>query len=408
VQSGGVASVVFWLMAALGLAVAMAHPRVQRLEQRLGVTVLLSSGLPFLLLGFILSLPSVGILSAAALAHLSPAFEFGLGWIGFVVGLQFDVRRLDALPRALGRVIVAESMVPMLTTTLFCTAAFAAITDLAQLDRGILRDALVLAACAAPSAAVSVPFLSRRVGEQAATLLREVTLIDEIACLLVLGVCAVVFRPATRGSHWPLPGAAWLLMTLGLGGVSGILTYLLIRGASNRTEEMALLIGSVAMSAGMAGHLGLSQLVIGAIAGALLCNLPLHDAAGLRHTLEQVERPLYLVFMLVAGAYWRPGDWQGWVLGPVFVAARLLGKYLGGVVALRAGPSGLPSARETTLALMPQSPIAVVAIVAAATLYGHDEPRLRWATTGVIVGGVLTELVVRLLQAAPTGEERPT
>jgi len=406
-ESAHVAQVVLGLAAALALAVVLAHPRVKALEDRLGVTVLLSSGLPFLVLGAVFALPSVGILTTEVRADLQPAFEFGLGWIGFVIGIQMDVRRLDALPRALGTVIVTESVVPMVTTVIFCTAAFAGLTDLLVLDETILRDALVLGACAAPTAAISVPFLSRRMGERAASMLYEVTLVDEVAGLALLGVCAVVFRPISAGAAtWALPSSAWLLVSAGLGVVLGIVTYALIRSAAHRNEELALLLGAVALSAGMSRQLGLSVPVICALAGAMLANLPLRDPDGLRRTLETVERPLYLVFLLVVGAYWRPGEWQGWALAPVFVLARAIGKYLGAMLSLRVGPAGLPSPREMALALMPQSPASIVLIVAAAMLYGPSEARVRWATTAVIVGGVLTELVIRTLQGGgPSPEE---
>ncbi len=399
--------VVTGLALVLGLAVVLAHPRVKAIEDRLGVTVLLSSGLPFLLIGSLFALPSVGVLTADVLADLAPAFEFGLGWIGFVIGIQMDVRRLDRLPRALGTVIVTESVVPMAVTILFCTVAFAGLTELLVLDLGIVRDALILGACAAPTAAISLPFLSARVGERAANMLYEVTLIDEVAGLTLLGVCAVVFRPATAiDATWALPPSAWLLVSSGLGVVLGAVTYLLIRGATSRNEEIALLLGAVALSAGVSRQLGLSVPVICALAGALLANMPLRDPEGLRRTLEEVERPLYLVFLLVVGAYWRPSEWQGWALAPVFVLARTMGKYLGAMLSLRLGPKGLPSPREMTLALMPQSPAAVVLIVAAATLYGPAEERIRWATTAVIVGGVLTEIVIRALQRG--GSAPPT
>jgi hypothetical protein len=406
--SAHVAQVVIGLAAAIALAVVLAHPRVKAIEDRLGVTVLLSTGLPFLLLGAIFALPSVGVLTPDVRADLQPAFEFGLGWIGFVIGIQLDVRRLDGLPRALGTVIVTESVVPMATTVLFCAAAYAWLTDLVVLDENILRDALVLGACAAPTAAISVPFLSKRVGERAASMLYEVTLVDEVAGLTLLGVCAVVFRPASAGAtNWALPSSAWLLVSAGLGVVLGLITYSLIRGAKNRNEEIALLLGAVALSAGMSRQLGLSVPVICAIAGAMLANLPLRDPEGLRRTLELVERPLYLVFLLVVGAYWEPSDWQGWALAPVFVLARAVGKYLGAMLSLRFGPSGLPSPREMALALMPQSPAAVVLIVAAATLYGPLEERIRWATTAVIVGGVLTEIVIRVLQRGGPTDTSP-
>ena len=106
------------------------------------------------------------------------------------------------------------------------------------------------------------------------------------------------------------------------------------------------------------------------------------------------------------GAYWKPSEWQGWALAPVFVLARAIGKYLGAMLSLRVGPAGLPSPRDMALALMPQSPASIVLIVAASTLYGPGEVRVRWATTAIIVGGVLTELVIRTLQGGgPSPDE---
>jgi Kef-type K+ transport system membrane component KefB len=396
-ESPDVARVVLGLAAALGLAVALTHPRVRAVEDRLGVTVLLASGLPFLVLGAIFSVPSVGVLTPAVLKDLSPAFEFGLGWIGFVIGIQMNVHRLDRLPRALGSVILAEALMPMILTAVFCAAAFTSLTSLLTLDRNVLRDAAVLGACAAPTAAISIPFLSKRVGKRASRLLYEVTLADEVVALAALGMCTVWFRPE-GGQQWVLPDTAWLLVCAGLGVILGILAYSLIRSASTRNEEIALLIGVVALSSGMAQQLGLSVPVVGALAGALLANLPLRDPEGLWRTMQEVERPLYLVFLLVVGAMWQPSEWQGWVLAPVFVVARILGKYLGAQISLRVGPAGLPPPRETTLALMPMSPAAVALIVAAAVLYGRDQERIRWSITAVIVGGVLTELVIRLMQ----------
>src|SRR5512142_576353 len=47
-QETGLLRVVLGLALAFGLAIAAAHPFVRRLERRLGLTVILSSGLPFI------------------------------------------------------------------------------------------------------------------------------------------------------------------------------------------------------------------------------------------------------------------------------------------------------------------------------------------------------------------------
>ncbi|MDC0746911.1 hypothetical protein [Polyangium mundeleinium] len=390
--------IVVGLAAALGLAVLLAQPKVKALEQRFGVTVLISAGVPFLAMGAIFSLDSVGILTPQVLLDLKPAFEFGLGWVGFVVGLHFDVRKLDALPTSLGPVIVLESVVPMLTTAGLCAMALLGM-GVPWERNAFARDALVLAACAAPSAPISMEFWERRVGRKAARMIDEVTSLDEVTGLALLGVVAILFRPENDTTRWVLPSSAWLLLTLGLGGVLGILTYVLLRGAHNAAEELTLLLGAVALSAGVAGYLALSVPVVCAIAGALLANLPIRDLEGLKKTLLDVERPIYLIFLLVVGATWRPLEWQGWLLATAFVLARVAGKRLGAIWSKRVGPKELPSARMLALALAPQSPSSIVLMVSAATLYhGYGPERVRWAINAVLIGGVLTEVVVRILE----------
>jgi hypothetical protein len=59
----GLLRVVVGLTAVLALAVIAAHPLVRKVERKLGLTVLVSSGLPFLALGVIFRHPSIGILT---------------------------------------------------------------------------------------------------------------------------------------------------------------------------------------------------------------------------------------------------------------------------------------------------------------------------------------------------------
>jgi hypothetical protein len=394
-HSEGIARVVIGLCAALALAVLAAHPWVKALERRFGVTVLISTGLPFLAMGAIFGLPRIGILTPEVLRDLQPAFEFGLGWIGFVVGMRFDIRKNEQLPRRLGGMIVLASMLPMTLTGVASTLLFSVIDMSTFWQASYLRDALVLAACAAPSAMAGLAYLSRSLGVRGTLLVREITIADDVATFALLGLIACLFRPTTEATRWILPGSAWLLVSLGLGGILGILTYALLRGTENASEELALLLGAVALSSGMAGYLALSPVVICAVAGALLANLPLRDAEGFTKVLQDVERPLYLIFLLFAGASWRPAEWQGWLVAPVFVAARVAGKYLSAAAIAGSGADEhLPPAGQLSRALMPQSPTSIVAIVSAATLY-HDATRIRWGMNAVIIGGVLTELVAR-------------
>jgi hypothetical protein len=132
----------------------------------------------------------------------------------------------------------------------------------------------------------------------------------------------------------------------------------------------------------------------------------------LRASILQLERPLYLIFLLVAGALWDPTAWQGWVLVPVFVLARVGAKVLGAALAVRTGPPQLPDTGTLGIALSPQSPIAIAIIVSFSTIYASGEARtaIAWMTTAVIGGAVLTELGVQVIARLRGGlrfEDRP-
>ena len=409
----GLLRVVLGLAAAFILAVAAAHPFVRRVERRLGLTVLLSSGLPFLAMGFVFRLPSIGILTDDVVTDLRPALEFGLGWLGFVVGMHFDVRELDLLPEKTGNVVVAESAIPFVATAAVCAITLVGLdpnwtiegvsfVDQAKLmfSGASIRDALALGACAAPAAPVAAIAIARSSGSAAANIIAKVTTLNDVAGVVVIGLICAFFRPTDALSAWKLPHIAWLFVTLGMGGVLGILTYILVRSARTQAEEMALLLGAIALSAGMSGYLGISPLVSCAIAGALLTNLPHRETKRLRQTMAQVERPLYLIFLLIAGSLWDPRAWQGWVLAPVFVLSRVGGKLIGAHVAKRNGPSELPDASTLGLALAPQSPIAIATIVSYATLYKSSpdaSQSVPWLMTAIIAGAVLTEITVQAI-----------
>lgn len=411
VPQTSVLRVVLGLALAFALAIAAAHPFVRKLERRLGLTVLLSSGIPFIAMGVVFRLPTVGILSDEIVADLRPALEFGLGWLGFVVGMQFDVRELDEMPEETSAAVAAETSVPFFTTIAACVlflvaldptwsfSDFSSFKD-ALVARAPLRDALALGACATMAAPVAAVAIARSSGSMAARIVEHITRLDDFAGVVVLALIGAFYRPTDAMAAWALPHVAWIFVELGLGGVLGILTYVLIRSAKTPGDQMASLLGSVALSAGMAGYLGLSPLVICAIAGALLTNLPYKDIDALKALLTQVERPVYMILLVIAGALWDPTAWQGWVLVPIFVMSRVAGKIMGARIAKRVGPKELPDAGTLGLALSPQSPVAIATIVSYSTIYRaqtENAQNLPWLMTACIGGAVLTELTVQIL-----------
>ncbi len=392
-QAPELARVVIALALAMALAVLGAHPRVIRWERRFGLTVLATSGFPFLLLGILFR--ELGVLTATVLNDLRPLFEFGLGWVGLTIGTHLDLRRFDRLPPTAAPVIALASLLPMVLAAVACSFTLAALGALP--GKGLIRDGLILMACAAVSAPANLQLLLRR-WKASAQLVLEVTRIDQLAALVVLAFVAIMFRPDRTVTLWHLPRSGWFLMTLGLGALLGIVVYLLVRNVEDEKEQLALLMGAVALASGMAGYLALAVPVVCALAGAVLINFPMRNGERIVRTLRDVERPLYLLFLFILGAAWRPDEWQGWVLGLVFAISRAYGK----IVAMRVATwfdRDLPDWKPLAVALLPESTIAIVVLFSATAIDGASaNAPVRWAVNAVIVGSVLTEIAVQWFQ----------
>lgn len=392
-QAPEIARVVIALAIAMALAVVGTHPRVIRWERRFGLTVLATSGFPFLLLGILFR--ELGVLTHSVLTDLRPLFEFGLGWVGLTIGTHLDLRRFDRLPPAAAPVIALASLMPMLLAAVACAFTLAALGVLP--GKGLIRDGLILMACAAVSAPANLDLLLRR-WKESAQLVLEVTRIDQLAALAVLAFVAIMFRPDRTITLWYLPRSGWFLMTLGLGALLGIVISLLVRKVEDEKEQLALLMGAVALASGMAGYLALAVPVVCALAGAVLINFPMAGRERVATTLREVERPLYLLFLFILGAAWRPDEWQGWVLGLVFAVSRGYGKIVGVRVATWLHKE-LADWKPLAVSLLPESTIAIVVLFSATAIDGASaNAPVRWAVNAVIVGSVLTEIAVQWYQ----------
>ncbi|MFZ2493892.1 MAG: hypothetical protein WA208_20625 [Thermoanaerobaculia bacterium] len=389
-----IARVVLGLAVATAFAIVGTLPFVRRWEQRLGLGVLAASGFPMLLLGYAFS--TFGIISPRTLVDLRPVYEFGLGWVGMFVGMQMNVRRLDELPRWFGTAVALVTVPPTLLAAVSCALALAAVGVMQ--GSGLLRDTIVLAACAAVSAPANLRLLLRNAPPKATDIIRTMTRMDQVAAFGLLALAASLFRPEVSVGLWRLPRSGWFLMTLGVGFLIGAVLFLLLRHVESRTEELSLVLGGIALAAGTAGYLALSVPVVCALAGTVLANAPYRQKWRLEGMLGDAERTIYLLMLFLVGMAWSPFEWQGWVLGIVFALSRGYGKLLGARAAVRVAPEALPDARTLALSILPESAIAILVIFTLATSRGEASDAVRWGINAVIVGSILTEVFVQMQQ----------
>jgi len=300
----------------------------------------------------------LGLFPPRPLLTLEPVVLFGLAWAGLLVGLQLDlgvISRLRPWHRAAGFGIPAAAGLAVAA----CGAALP----------GIGRGGILLGAAAAVSAPGVMDRLARAtppVDRAAMRLVRLVVALSGPPALVLFGA-GVTLSPAGPG---PFEPAEILGLTLALAVLAGYAAIVFLRGEKDAVSIIAILAGTVALTAGAGRLLGGEPMLMAMVAGAVIVNrstLP-HRILRAAHGLDAA---VLTALLLLLGAWWRPApfSWAAFVLlTGVSAGARLAGGALLARAARRRG------ARVTIpvlgMGLLPQGPLALVLLVAATLLGG--------------------------------------
>lgn len=394
-QHGGVIKAILGILALLALAYLGGHAKVRALEERLGISQMMTAGFPFVVLGMVAHLPAVGILTDDVLLELDPLLHVGLGCVGFVFGFRFDLRTFRQFPVGYERLVFFSTFFPFVLALGLSALVLSLVSP--QQDMFVfsgplfLRDALILGTAAAMSAPTARRWY--RLGKSTRLSLLVVR-VEEMLGIAGLALVAAYFRPQNGDASWHLPGTAWLLLSVGLGATIAALTFAILQTAKRGPEFLVLSLGSIAFAAGAAGYLHLSSVVVTFIAGALLNNFPGEYHTRLRDTLRRLERPIILLLLVIIGALWQLSDWRGWLLMPVFVCARLAGKWWATHPLLLSNQQSRFTQEERyALGLSPMGTLAIAIVINAKVLYPGASISL--IVSAVLGGGVLTEVFVQ-------------
>lgn len=382
------------LVALLVLAYLGGHRKVVRFQERLGIGGVITAGFPFVALGAIAATDTVGVLTKGVLDQLRPVLHFGLGWLGFIIGAQLDIRVLDRVPKGTAYLILVEALGPFAITAAGCGAVMVAFNEAGMTlgDAALWRNLVLLGTAAAMTAPRKFRGFANRTWHEGRGVDVLLSQLDEIVGVIGLIFITAYFRDNAAGSSWLLPDTAWIFISLGLGVAIGVLIFAMVRVPVSNAEFLAVVLGGIAFASGLAGYLRLSPISICFIAGVLVTNFPNDQRDSIFRILHHLERPVHLLFLMIAGALWNFTDWRGWVLVPLFVAGRTLGKW-SGIVASKTGVGALlpKTFADDRQLVTPISGLSIALVISVESLY-HDSG-LAWIITAVIGGSIATEFL---------------
>lgn len=379
------------------LIVAAAYLAAHVLFEWLARRYRIVSGAEYVVLGILLGPQVSGFMSTDVVASFAPIMTLALGWTGAALGMNFYLPRMIRVPGRTYTIAVLEAFFTFAFVSIVMLVTFSWAFDLTYSQ--VILPALSLGAIATATSSSAVTLSSRETTHPVAEQLETTALVDGALAIIGFGVllCVVHIDVAVVGRV--VTPTEWVAITIGIGVIGGSLFHLFLGPERNPDRLFIAMAGAIILASGAASYLRLSPLMPALIIGAILVNTSPHREE-LQRLMVSVEKPLYFVLLLMAGAAWQPSRYD-WVL-PValYVLVRIAAKLGSARLAARldANDNGELLQVDWGRGLIGQGTIAL----AIAMSYSLNDTEIvpNVVFTAVIVSVLLTDMFgVRIVDA---------
>ncbi|MFW5975523.1 MAG: hypothetical protein ACOCP6_02060 [Desulfosalsimonas sp.] len=292
------------------------------------------TGLEFLVLGLLLGPGFFNVLDESTARSLEPLTALALGWIGLLLGFQFEVFQLRKFPPAFFLAMLVESTFTVLLSFCFFYFFLPLFFPLPANLQVVLP--LVLAATAACTSQSGLALMFQGRGGRPTAGVRLVRYMASLDGLVPMAVLVFIFFARTREIS-VTPFQILFLLAAALAGI--FIIYMFFLAQRRDADELALvIIGMTVVTSGTAAIAGFSPLLANFFMGVCLVNLTM-EKEKIFHLLASIEKPVYLVLLIFLGASWHLPDF--WIAVPAlaYFIVRLAGKIAGGMSAVRLLPA---------------------------------------------------------------------
>ena len=365
---------------------------------------LIVSGAEYLLLGILLGPQVSGMVDIRMVQSFAPLILLALGWMGAIIGVQLHLPTLVATPGLVFRIAVLETLITLSMVTAVETAVFVLVLGYPLQEA--LVPAFAMGAVATASAGAGIELSARFLGNRGpiVQLLTTSSTVNAFVAVLALGLLLSVDHDFSAALIRSPTATEWVVITIAIGVVGGILFHLFL-GAEKHVDRMFIsLAGGVILVSGAAAYLGLSTIMAAMFFGAILVNTS-RSHEEISAALTRLDRPLYFVLLIFAGATWTPST-RSWIV-PVVVFLIARATFRVGAARLATRVEGLlPMFGERWgFALLGQGGLAIA--LALNYLY-HPGARLpNMVFTAAVASVLLTDLLsARLARSVIESEPR--
>jgi Kef-type K+ transport system membrane component KefB len=215
----------------------------------------------------------------------------------------------------------------------------------------------------------------------------------------VVGVIAFGIALPLLGGH-PLGSSGfpaslqWPVVSVALGCLAAWIFVSLTLTRTSQAELVLYLLGLIALACGVAFGLRVSVLFVTFVCGILVANLAhVRSIRGrVMNLMVSSEHFMYLLLLVLAGAYWRLPELWTLAAALCYVAVRLVGKLVGGYLTTRRLAREHSVPRMVGLGLVSQGGMALAIIIEFRLAVDHP-------ITQLVVGIAITAIILNELAA---------
>lgn len=387
------------LILIVGAAYLAAHVLFEWLARKYRIV----SGAEYLVLGILLGPQASGVIATDIVSAFAPFTTLALGWVGAAVGMNLFLPRLVQIPGHVYKLAGIEAVITLLFVSGVMVFAFAAAFGLDY--RQVILPAVSLGAIATATSASGVVFASTKTPGPVLQQLEITTFIDAVVSITAFGVLlSIVHIDVSIGTR-PLTATEWLGISIAIGIVGGVLFHLFLGPERNPDRLFIAMSGAIILASGAASFLRLSPMFSSMIIGAILVNTST-SRAELQRLMSSVEKPLYFVLLLFAGASWRPSRYDWFLPVVLYVFVRIAAKI--GAARLASRASEQPELRQSNwgLGLLGQGTLALAIAMNYSLNDIHVVPNVVFtaAVASVLVTDLFGFRIVAALLESANGE----
>jgi len=185
---------------------------------------------------------------------------------------------------------------------------------------------------------------------------------DDLVGIVILGFVLCFSKLHHAGGERFLATWQWLLISIGLGVLIGLIFHVLTFARVAAEELLLVVLGMVIFSGGVALYLNLSPLFVNFIIGMVVANLS-QAKNRIASILLNAEKSVYIIFLILVGATWRLGSPWAFALALLYFVIRLTGKICGGYLATRMFKTAFNVPASVGLGLVSQGGMAIVIVI---------------------------------------------